>query len=67
MRPLLLSAETQAILTRVRTYGWTLCVFGMSPGEAWRLVKAKVERRSTSPIYSSDGGEATTSAGSSTS
>ena len=45
MRPLLLTAETQAILTRIRTYGWTLCVFGMSPGEAWRLVKARVERR----------------------
>ena len=45
MRPLLLSAETQAILTRVRTHGWTLSVFGMSPGEAWRLVKARVERR----------------------
>lgn len=45
MKPLLLTAETQAILTRVRTYGWTLCVFGMSPGEAWRLVKARVERR----------------------
>jgi len=45
VRPLLLTAETQAVLTRVRTYGWTLCVFGMSPGEAWRLVKARVERR----------------------
>jgi hypothetical protein len=42
---LLLTAETQAILTRIRTYGWTLLVFGMSPGEAWRLVKARVERR----------------------
>jgi hypothetical protein len=42
---LLLTAETQAILTRVRTYGWTLSVFGMSPGEAWRLIKARVERR----------------------
>ena len=42
---MLLTAETQAVLTRVRTYGWTLFVFGMSPGEAWRLVKARVERR----------------------
>jgi hypothetical protein len=42
---LLLTAETQAILARLRAYGWTLCVFGMSPGEAWRLVKARVERR----------------------
>ena len=45
MRPLLLTAQTQAILTRIRTYGWALSVFGMSPGEAWRLVKARVERR----------------------
>jgi hypothetical protein len=45
VRPLLLTAETQAVLTRIRTYGWTLFVFGMSPGEAWRLVKARVERR----------------------
>jgi hypothetical protein len=42
---LLLNAETQAVLTRIGTYGWTLFVFGMSPGEAWRLVKARVERR----------------------
>ena len=45
MRPLLLTAQTQAILTRIRTYGWALSVFGMSPGTAWRLVKARVERR----------------------
>jgi len=45
VRPLLLTGETQAILTRVRTYGWTLSVFGMSPGAAWRLVKARVQRR----------------------
>jgi len=37
--------QTQAILTRIRTYGWTLSVFGMSPGTAWRLVKARVQRR----------------------
>ena len=45
MRALLLTTETKVILTRIRTYGWTLFVFGMSPGEAWRLVKARVERR----------------------
>ena len=45
MRPLFLTAETQAVLTRIRTYGWTLSVFGMSAGAAWRLVKARVERR----------------------
>jgi hypothetical protein len=45
VRPLLLTVETQAVQTRIRTYGWTLFVFGMSPGEAWRLVKARVERR----------------------
>jgi hypothetical protein len=45
VRPLLLTAETQAILTRIRTHGWTLFVLGMSPDQAWRLVKARVERR----------------------
>jgi hypothetical protein len=45
VRPLPLTAETRAVLTRIRTRGWTLFVFGMSPGEAWRLVKARVERR----------------------
>ena len=45
MRPLPLTPETQATLTRIRTYGWTFSIFGMSPGEAWRLVKARVERR----------------------
>lgn len=45
MRPLLLTVQTQAILTRIRTCGWTLSVFGKSAGTAWRLVKARVERR----------------------
>ena len=45
MRPLPLTAETQAILTRIRTYDWTLAVFGMSENAAWRLVKARVQRR----------------------
>jgi hypothetical protein len=42
---LLLTTETQAILTRIRTCGWTLSVFGMSAGAVWRLVEARVERR----------------------
>lgn len=45
MRPLPLTAETQAILTRIRTYGWTLAVFGMSENAALRLVKARVQWR----------------------
>jgi hypothetical protein len=45
VRPLPLTAETRAILTRIRTHGWTLSVFGMSQGAAWRLVKARVQRR----------------------
>jgi hypothetical protein len=45
VRPLPLTAETQAILTRIRTYGWTLSVFGMSENAAWRLVKVRVQRR----------------------
>jgi len=45
MRPLPLTAETRAILTRVRTYGWNLSVFGMSQAAAWRLVKTRVQRR----------------------
>ena len=45
MRPLPLAAETQAVLVRVRTYGWTLNVFGRSQSRTWRLVKARVERR----------------------
>lgn len=45
MRPLPLNAEAEAVLTRIRTYAWTLSVFGMSPSRAWRLVEARVERR----------------------
>lgn len=45
MRPLPLTPETRAILARIRTFGWTLSVFGMSAGASWRLVKARVERR----------------------
>jgi hypothetical protein len=42
MRPLPLTAETQAILARIRTYGWPLSVFGMGQSSAWRLVKDRV-------------------------
>ncbi len=45
MRTLLLSAATQAILDRVRTYEWTLDVYGMSQSRAVRLVKARTEIR----------------------
>lgn len=45
MRPLPLTAETEAILTRIRTYGWTLSVFGKSQAAVWRLVKARTQRR----------------------
>jgi hypothetical protein len=40
-----LTVETQAVLARIRTYGWVLNVFGQSQSRAWRLVKARVERR----------------------
>jgi hypothetical protein len=45
MRPLPLSASTQAILDRIRTYEWTLCVYGMSHSRAVRLIKARTETR----------------------
>ncbi len=45
MKPLPLTAETQAVFARIRTYDWTLNVFGMSQSRAWRLVKARAERR----------------------
>jgi len=45
MRTLLLSAATQAILDRVRTYEWTLDVYGVSQSRAVRLVKARTEIR----------------------
>ena len=45
MKPLPLTVETQAILTRIRTYDWVLNVHGQSHGRAMRLVKARVERR----------------------
>jgi hypothetical protein len=45
MRELHLTRETEAVLTRIRTYPWTLSAFGMSPSRACRLVEARVERR----------------------
>jgi hypothetical protein len=45
MRALTLSASTQAILDRIRTYVWTLNVYGMSHSLAVRLVKARTEIR----------------------
>jgi hypothetical protein len=43
MRTLPLTAETQAILTRIRTYGWNLAVYGLSQVATWRLVEARVQ------------------------
>jgi hypothetical protein len=45
MRLLSLTAETQAVFARIRTYGWTLSVHGKSHIRPWRLVKARTERR----------------------
>ncbi len=45
MRPLPLTPETQAVFARIRTYDWTLLVFGMSQSQTWRLVEARVENR----------------------
>jgi hypothetical protein len=45
VRTLLLSAATQAILDRIKTYEWTLDVYGMSQSRAVRLVKARTETR----------------------
>jgi hypothetical protein len=45
MRSLPLTAATQAILARIKTYEWTLDVYGMSQSRAARLVKARTETR----------------------
>ena len=45
MKPLSLTAETQAVFARIRTYDLALRVFGMSQSQAWRLVEARVENR----------------------
>jgi len=44
MRPLRWTAEANAVLNRIRTYPWTLSVYGMSQSRAWRLVEARVRR-----------------------
>ena len=43
MRVIPLSAATQAILERIKTYAWTLNVYGMNQSHAVRLVKARTE------------------------
>lgn len=45
MRELTLSARTQAIFDRIRTYAWTLNVYGMSQSRALWLVKARTDSR----------------------
>ena len=45
MRALPLSTSTQAILDRIRSYPWTLNVYGMSQSRAARLVKARTDTR----------------------
>jgi hypothetical protein len=32
VRPLPLTAEVQAVMTRIRTWGWTLFVYGINVG-----------------------------------
>jgi hypothetical protein len=45
MRELALSAQTQAIFDRIKSYAWTLNVYGLSPSRALWLVKARTESR----------------------
>jgi hypothetical protein len=45
MRDLTLSAETQAIFDRIRSYAWTLNVYGMSQSRALWLVRARTQTR----------------------
>jgi len=45
VKPLPLTPETQAVFARIRTYDWTLRVFGMTQGQAWRLVETSVKNR----------------------
>jgi len=45
MRDLTLSAETQAIFDRIRSYAWTLNVYGMSQSRALWLVRARNQTR----------------------
>ena len=45
MRELALSARTQAIFDRIKSYAWTLNVYGMSSSRAEWLVKARTRAR----------------------
>ena len=45
MRELALSAQTQAIFDRIKSYTWTLNMYGMSRSRALWLVKARTEAR----------------------
>jgi hypothetical protein len=45
MRPLPLTAETQAVFSRIRTFDWVLLAYGMSHAKVWRLVEARVKNR----------------------
>ena len=45
MRSLALSAETEAILDRIRSYTWTLNLYGMSQSRALWLVRARTQTR----------------------
>jgi hypothetical protein len=45
MRPLPLTAETQAVFSRIRSYEWVLLAYGMSHAKVWRLVEARVKNR----------------------
>ena len=45
MRELALSAQTQAIFDRIKSYAWTLNVYGLSSSRAEWLVKARTQAR----------------------
>jgi hypothetical protein len=45
-----LTPETQAVFARICTYKWTLLVFGMTQGQAWRLV-TRALRAPARPAY----------------
>ena len=45
MRELALSAQTQAIFDRIKSYAWTLNVYGLSSSRAEWLVKARTRAR----------------------
>ena len=45
MKLLSLASETRAVFARICTYKWTLLVFGMTQGQAWRLVTRALRAR----------------------